>query len=78
MTGACEHGLGKLNGTADQIDAALAAVIGSVHNWAPGQAGGRGWERLTLNRITEPLFPDEGLAGYELGFTTAATYHGQP
>lgn len=62
---------------AEQIDAALQAVIGSLHNWQPGQQGGRGWERLVLTRITEPVFDQSGVAGYELGFTTAATYHGQ-
>jgi hypothetical protein len=62
---------------AEQIDAALSGVIASLHNWQPGQVGGRGWERLTLTRVTEPVFADEGFAGYELGFTTAATYPGQ-
>jgi hypothetical protein len=60
-----------------QIDAALAAVIEAMHNWAPGQAGGRGWEPLRLAAVTEPAFADEGLAGYELSFTTAARYLGQ-
>lgn len=59
------------------LDAALDAVIGSFHNWQPGQHGGRGWERLTLSRITEPVFEASGVVGYEMAFSTAATYHGQ-
>lgn len=62
---------------AEQLDAALEAVIGSLHNWQPGQHGGRGWERLVLSRITEPVFEPSGVFGYEMAFTTAATYHGQ-
>lgn len=59
---------------ANQLDAAFAAVIASLHNWAPGQHGGRGWEPLKLVRVTEPQFVDEGLAGCELLFTTGARY----
>lgn len=62
---------------ADQLDAAFAAVFESLHGWAPGQHGGRGWERLTLQRVTEPAFADEGLAGLELTFSTGARYMGQ-
>jgi hypothetical protein len=62
---------------AERVDAALAAVIGSLHNWQPGQAGGRGWEPLRLAAVTEPTLAEEGLAGYELTFTTAARYMGQ-
>lgn len=62
---------------AAQLDAALAAVITSLHNWQPGQHGGRGWEPLALSRVTEPLLSDEGLTGYELTFTTGARYMGQ-
>lgn len=60
-----------------QLDAALSGVIESLHSWAPGQHGGRGWEPLALARITEMLMSDEGLAGYELTFTTGARYKGQ-
>lgn len=59
------------------LDAALAAVITSLHNWQPGQHGGRGWEPLALSRVTEPLLSDEGFTGYELTFTTGARYMGQ-
>lgn len=62
---------------AEQIDAAFAAVVESLHNWMPGQQGGRGWEPLRLGRVSEPLFNDEGLAGYELTFSTSAVYRGQ-
>ncbi len=59
---------------ADELDAALAAVIGKLHGWRPPECGARGWEALSLARITELLLTDEGLAGYELTFTTAARY----
>lgn len=62
---------------AAMLDAALAAVITSLHNWQPGQHGGRGWEPLALSRVTESLLSDEGLTGYELTFTTGARYMGQ-
>lgn len=62
---------------ADQIDAAFAAVVGSLHNWMPGQHGERRWEPLRLGRVTEPLFDNAGLVGCELVFTTGATYMGQ-
>lgn len=59
---------------ADQLDAAFADVLASLHNWAPGQLGGRGWEPLRLGRVTEPQFAEDGLAGIELTFTTGARY----
>lgn len=65
------------DGAADQIEAAFAAVVGSLHNWRPGQLGGRGWEPLSLARVTEPLFDDAGVVGCELLFTTGARYMGQ-
>lgn len=62
---------------ADELDAAFAAVIESLHNWMPGRHGSRGWEPLRLARVTEPDFIDEGLAGLDLTFTTGAKYDGQ-
>lgn len=63
---------------ADLLDAAMAAVFESLHNWQPGQYGGRGWERLQLVRVQEPAFVDEGIVGYEIVFSTASSYMGQP
>lgn len=62
---------------AEQLDSALSAVIESLHGWQPGQHGGRGWEPLTLARVTEPMLADEGVAGYQLDFSTGARYMGQ-
>lgn len=62
---------------AAQIDAVLSAVIESLHGWQPGSQGGRGWEPMQISRVTEALFTEEGIAGYELTFTTAARYMGQ-
>jgi len=62
---------------ADILDAAFAAVFESLHNWQPGQQGGRGWEPLRLARVQEPAFADEGVVGYEMSFSTAARYMGQ-
>ena len=62
---------------AQDLDAALADVIGVLHNWAPGKHGGRGWERLALMDVSEPDFADDGVAGYTLTFGTSAMYRGQ-
>ena len=62
---------------ADQLDQALAAVICSLQGWQPGECGGRGWEPLSLVRITEPVYADVGLVGYELSFSTSGLYTGQ-
>jgi len=62
---------------AEQLDAAMAAVIESLHNWHPGQHGGRFWEPFSLLRITEPMLSDDGHTGYELTFSTGARYMGQ-
>lgn len=63
---------------ADMLDAAFAAVFASLHNWMPGQVGGRGWEPLQLARVQEPVFADTGDVGYEMVFSTAARYIGDP
>lgn len=63
---------------ADQLDQALSAVICSLQGWQPGGHGGRGWEALSLVRITEPVYADVGLVGYELSFSTSGLYTGQP
>lgn len=62
---------------AEQLDTAMAAVFQSLHNWMPGQVGGRGWEPLRMSRVQEPVFAEEGVVGYELTFATAARYMGQ-
>ena len=67
----------RSDSAADQLDAAFAAAFASLHNWMPGQHGGRGWEPLRLTRATEPLFSDDGIVGCELTFATAARYIGQ-
>lgn len=59
---------------AEQLDAALSAVICAVHGWKPGVCGGRGWERFNLASVTEAQYASEGMGGYELTFTTAASY----
>jgi hypothetical protein len=62
---------------ADQLDAALSDVIGSLHNWYPGQINSRPWRRMAVQSVREPEFPPEGSAAYELIFVTSAVYHGQ-
>lgn len=62
---------------ADHLDAALTAVIASLHNWYPGQLSGRPWRRMALQTVREPEFSPEGAAAYELIFTSSAVYHGQ-
>lgn len=59
------------------LDTAMSEVIESLHGWMPGEAGGRPWEAMKLADVTEPIFADTGVVGYELTFTTAALYRGQ-
>ena len=63
---------------ADELDAAFTAVIASLHNWLPGQHGGRGWEPLRAVGSAEAPFSDEGVAAFEINFSTQALYAGQP
>jgi hypothetical protein len=66
-------------GAADALDAAMADVIESLHNWLPSTpVAGRRWEPLRLVGALEAEFADEGIAGYALSFTTQALYQGQP
>lgn len=60
-----------------QLDTAMTAVICALLGWQPGECGGRGWEPLVLERVSEPDLVDEGLAAYELDFSTSALYMGQ-
>lgn len=62
---------------AERLDAALSAVICSLQGWQPGQHGGRGWNQLALQSVTEPMLADEGLVGYQLQFSSAGLYTGQ-
>lgn len=59
------------------LDTAIAKVIEQLHNWAPGEAGGRKWGALKLARFTPPDFADGGLIGIELLFSTTGRYFGQ-
>lgn len=60
------------------VDAAFAAVMAGLHNWAPpGEIGGRRWERLRLLQVAPPQYPEDGLVGVDLTFTTQARYDGQ-
>lgn len=61
---------------AEQLDAALAAVVGALHNWYPGRIGALHWRRMALRVAREAEFSDTGHAEYELIFTTSAVYHG--
>lgn len=59
------------------IDAAFAATMAGLHNWTPaGEVGGRRWERLRLLQVMPPQYPEDGLAGIDLTFTTQARYEG--
>lgn len=61
------------------LEAAMGAVIEQLHNWFPGEHGGRIWEPMRLAQITDPDFDsEEGLIGLTLAFTTQALYPGQP
>lgn len=60
----------------EMLDAAIAAVIKALHNWKPGQVGGRGWEPLRATGVTSD-FPPDGVLAFELTFSTQALYEGQ-
>lgn len=60
------------------LDAAMQAVVASLHNWRPGAIAGQQWRRVALRTVREPEFVDSGQAGYELVFTSSAVYHGAP
>lgn len=60
------------------LDAALEAVIGSLHGWLPPQDdNGRRWEPLALVSVLPPEYPEAGVSAYVITFTTAGLYRGQ-
>ena len=61
-----------------QLDAAVTAVIASLHNWSPGDVAGQYWGRMALLQAREPEFTGTGLAGFEMAFKAETTYHGAP
>lgn len=61
---------------AEQLDTAMQQVIGRLHGWQPGAAGGRSWEQMRLDGVGLPGFVPEGQAGIELSFATAAKFDG--
>lgn len=67
----------KSDKAAQQLDAALVATVGALHNWRQSVLP-RAWTELVLARVTEVMFSDAGLVGYEITFTTAAVFDGQP
>lgn len=60
------------------LDTAFAAVVKALQGWMPGQVAGRRWERLQLASVKPPPYPDSGLVGIELVFSTSARFDGQP
>ncbi len=62
----------------EALDTAFAAVLGSLHNWAPGSVAGRAWQPVRLAAVQPPEFAEQGLVAYSLIFETAARYDGQP
>lgn len=59
-----------------ELEAALTAVIGVLHNWHPGSHGGAHWRRMSLQLVRQPEFSETGVVAYELTFATGAVYHG--
>lgn len=60
-----------------ELDVALAAVVGSLHNWLPGTEGARAWQRLQFVEA-KPEFIEQGLVSYAIVFKTSARFDGQP
>lgn len=67
----------KSDQAAQQLDSALESAIGALHNWRQNVLP-RAWTELVVARVTEALFSDAGLVGYEITFTTATVFDGQP
>lgn len=65
-------------GALTALDAALEAVIASLHGWLPPQdANGRRWEPLAIASVLPPEYPEAGISAYVITFTTAGLYRGQ-
>lgn len=66
---------------AEELGAALTAVIGCLLGFKPPKTGGRVWSKLTLTpggtAVQKPEFVDQGLAEYAVIFETSAVYHGR-
>ena len=60
------------------LDSAFSRVIAALQGWTPGQIAGRRWERLQLASVKPPPYPEAGLVGIELVFSTSARFDGQP
>ena len=60
------------------LDLAFAAVVESLHNYQPGAQGGRVWQPLRLQSVSQPEFAEQGQVQYRLLFVTSARYNGQP
>ena len=67
--------------TAD-LDAAFAAVIGSLLNHRPGKIGSRLWSPLRMltsgAAVQQPHFAEQGLVEYVVTFESSSVYQGQP
>lgn len=61
----------------EMLDAAITGVVKHLHNWKPGQVGGRGWEPLRLTGVVLADFPPDGVVAFEVMFSTSALYDGQ-
>jgi len=61
---------------AEVLDKAFAAVIGTLHNWPPGEISGRLWERMRLSQVVAPQYAEDALDGVHLVFITAARFAG--
>ncbi|CAA2108213.1 hypothetical protein [Variovorax paradoxus] len=60
------------------LDGAFALVVEALQGWTPGRVAGRNWERLQLASVKPPPYPENGLVGIELVFSTSARFDGQP
>lgn len=59
------------------IDEAFGLSVEALHNWTPGTVSGRTWARMSLVQVAPPQYPEDGLVGIELTFTTSARFDGQ-
>jgi len=66
------------DGATDQLDAAFAAVIASLLNWAPPKVADRQWSPFRLAAVGTPDSLEQGLLEYAVLFQTASIYNGKP
>lgn len=59
-----------------QLDAAITAVVKSLHFWKPQPPDGRQWDQLKAAGVREIEVSDAGMVGFSVEFTTVSSFDG--